>query len=321
MVKIESSLQDGFEAWQLESERLAVTLIPALGGKLVSLVDRQAGYEWLVGPMRPLRKVPYASRFVDQDMSGWDEMFPTIDACPYPAAGPYAGRALPDHGEVWALPWEWVEGPPAPGAETLSLSVQGVALPYRLERRLSFGAPDCLRMEYTLHNLGEEPLSGLWAAHPQFTSEPGTRVILPDSVNEVINVVAGERWGEIGRRHSWPKMTSLAGEQLDLKQAQVGPTGSCRKFYLPPDQPVGWARLLRPQAKSWLALSWSTAELPYLGLWFDEGAFNQAPAVALEPSNGYYDRLDRAWQNGRCLHLPPGEARHWELRVQVGGEA
>jgi len=55
---------------------------------------------------RPFKPVAYGAVFVDQDMSGWDEMFPTINACTYPAPSPYAGITLPDHGEVWVLPWE-----------------------------------------------------------------------------------------------------------------------------------------------------------------------------------------------------------------------
>jgi len=308
----------GLNAWQLESRSLRVTLIPALGGKLVSLYDRLADYEWLVGPMRPLQPAAYGSRFVEQDMSGWDEMFPTIDACLYPQQGAYQGRPLPDHGEVWALPWEWVDGPPSKQAEALHLQVFGRQLPYRLERRLSLPEENCLLLEYRVENRGDEELVGLWAAHPQFTSEPGSTVLLPASVTEVVNVIASERWGEIGQRLSWPNALTAQGKKVDLEQTQLGPAGSCRKFYLPPESRVGWARLARPRAESWLQLEWQPAELPYLGLWFDEGAYNQTPAVALEPSNGYYDSLELAWRNGRCLRLPPGASAGWELRLRVG---
>jgi len=74
--------------------------VRGMGAKLVSLVHKPAAHDWLLGPAdRPFRPVPYGASFVDQDMSGWDEMFPTIEACPYPGEGPYAGAALPDHGE------------------------------------------------------------------------------------------------------------------------------------------------------------------------------------------------------------------------------
>jgi hypothetical protein len=116
----------GMPALVLESELLRVVVVPQLGAKLVSLFDRRNRYEWLIGPARPLRPVAYGSPFVEQDMSGWDEMFPTIDACALPAAGGTQGPWLPDHGEVWALPW-------AVGAATehsLQTAVDGLAVPY-----------------------------------------------------------------------------------------------------------------------------------------------------------------------------------------------
>ena len=57
-------------------------------------------------PGRLVRPAAYGATFVEQDMAGWDEMFPTILACAYPGPGPHHGAALPDHGEAWSLPWE-----------------------------------------------------------------------------------------------------------------------------------------------------------------------------------------------------------------------
>jgi hypothetical protein len=123
-------------AWALESDALKVVIIPGLGAKIASLFDKRTGYEWLVGPMRSPKLVNYGASFTEQDMGGWDEMFPTINACRYPAPGEYAGISLPDHGEVWALPWEVV----SVDCTILNLSVEGEALPYRLTRRTSLNA-------------------------------------------------------------------------------------------------------------------------------------------------------------------------------------
>ncbi|MBK8794940.1 MAG: hypothetical protein IPM07_00345 [Anaerolineales bacterium] len=83
----------GCDAWALESAQLRVVTIPALGAKVVSLLDKRSGREWLAGPGdRPLRAIAYGASFQEQDVSGWDEMFPTIVACAYP--GPVGRTAL-----------------------------------------------------------------------------------------------------------------------------------------------------------------------------------------------------------------------------------
>ena len=84
--------------WRASS--LRAVIVPELGAKIVSLFDRRRQHEWLVPPMRTLKQTAYGDDFVSQDMSGWDEMMPTIVACDY------QGARLPDHGEVWSIPWQ-----------------------------------------------------------------------------------------------------------------------------------------------------------------------------------------------------------------------
>ncbi|MFN8447667.1 MAG: hypothetical protein U0521_03490 [Anaerolineae bacterium] len=69
---------------------------------------------------------------------------------------------------------------------------------------------------------------------------------------------------------------------------------------------------------AWLRLSWDPSQIPYLGIWVDEGSYNPASTVALEPSTGYYDSLTRAWRNNRVMRLPPGAPQRWWLDVAVG---
>ena len=93
----------GFTGYVLENNALRVVIVPALGAKIVSLVDKVAGHEWLAPPTNPVRARDYGDSFIAHDLAGWDEMFPTIVACPSPHD---PAVMLPDHGEVWALAWE-----------------------------------------------------------------------------------------------------------------------------------------------------------------------------------------------------------------------
>lgn len=317
-------------AWVMENEIVRVVIVPEYGGKIVSLYDRRAGFEWLVQAQGAHKPEGYGSIFIEGDMCGWDEMFPTINACRYPIEGAFFNRALPDHGEVWSLPWSAAASAGASGSqfsllnprkpEKLVFSVEGRALPYRFWRAAWFPNPDCLQLDYALVNLAAEPIHCLWAAHPQFAAKQGTRIVLPETVDEVVNVVSGGAWGEEGIRVSWPRAKSAAGTNWQLDQIRPAEAHDCRKFYLPPDKPVSWAGLMQPDCKCSLRLSWQTEEIPYLGIWVDEGAYNPQPTVALEPSNGYYDSLATAVSLGRALILQPAEKRHWSLRLNLISE-
>ena len=209
----------GLAAWALENEFLRTIVVPELGAKLVSLIDKRSQKEWLADPGdRPVKKVAYGAVFTDQDLSGWDEMFPTIVACEYPAPGREHGVFLPDHGEVWALPWTLE---PAP-AEVLKLSVEGVALSYRLVRTLTLRAPDTLEMHYELQNLGDERMPYIWAAHPQFVCGESAEIRFPSHVHTVCNTLdASWGWGEPETRFAWPEAI-----RVDDQTARIDHTGA-----------------------------------------------------------------------------------------------
>lgn len=316
---IEQVSWHGQTAWQFANDTIRTLVVPEIGAKLASLFDKRSGREWLVGPgERPLRHMPYGASFVEQDMSGWDEMFPTIVACEYPAPGPKMGTPLPDHGEVWPLPWTVEAGP----ADALRLSVRGVALRYELRRELRFAAADTLQMHYELLNMEAERMAYLWAAHPQFACGDAARIVLPQGITAVHNALPPEwGWGDPETPLAWPVAGQPAGPQVQLDA--VGPPSkqAARKFFVPPVTAVNWAGLVRQPTGDWLRLEWDAGKLPYLGIWIDEGRISPESVVALEPMTGYYDSLATAWTKERVALIEPGETQTWDLFVRLGTSA
>jgi galactose mutarotase-like enzyme len=306
----------GMEAVTIEGDVLRATIIPGLGAKIASLVDKRSDHEWLVGPgSRPVRPVPYGATWAEHDMSGWDEMFPTINACPYP--GPAApGTPLPDHGEVWSMPWS---RQPAGGGE-LALGVTGRALPYRLTRTTSVEGSS-LRLRYGIVNLGKEQLSFLWAAHPQFTCTAETRILLPPEVHQVLRVYDPRMgWQPQGTPQKWPEALDPDGHPARLDRVGTVSRKDCRKLYLMPGQRENWAGLVDRTSGNWLRLKWDASIVPYLGIWIDEGCFNTVSTVALEPTTGFYDSLATAAEAGRVMNVPAQTSKAWEVVVEVGTE-
>lgn len=306
----------GQEAVVLENDLVRVVVAPDLGAKIVSLFDKRAECEWLVGPgARTLKKVEYGAEFVSQDMSGWDEMFPTIVACNYPAPGEGFGISLPDHGEVWPLTW----APEPAGRNEIRFSVTGRALQYRLWRTLSFSAPDILQLDYQVENLSQEAMPYLWSAHPQFESGGDLEIVLPRQVKEVCSTISAEwGWGDPETRFAWPEALNLQGKKVPINL--VGPRNlkSARKFFVLPDSPVSWAGLVRRPGQEWLRLEWDPGLVPYLGIWVDEGRISHESVVALEPMTGFYDSLAIAWEKELVSVLEPGATQTWSLSVALG---
>ena len=299
----------GFPALALENELIRTVIVPNLGAKIVSLFDKTCQHEWLAAPMRPVKQTSYAADFVSQDMSGWDEMMPTIVACDWD------GAHLPDHGEVWSIPWLLEKNTDS----AISLSVMGTAMPYRFARSVSFTASDCLKLEYSLTNTGERAFPYLWTAHPQFVADPQTRIVLPPEVKQMVNVVDNDpNWGKAGSLRAWPEAVAANGVVQRLDRVGTVEKHACRKFYISPEQGIAWAALAQERLGCQLHLEWSLAEIPYLGVWVDEGSYNAAPVAALEPSSGYYDSLERAALNQKVTILEPGETRHWTLILRFG---
>ncbi len=341
---LSATIWHNIPAWALENDVLRVVIAPQMGAKIVSLLDKRGDLEWLPGPMpgRPVRPVAYGAPFVEQDMAGWDEMFPTILACAYPGPGLQHGVPLPDHGEAWALPWEVAR---AAGGE-LTLTLRGRALPYRLTRTATLGQTDVvgslagieavrqppsgsaghthhpedtLILRYTLENLGDDPLPYMWAAHPQFLAGPDCRIVLPPELTEVVNTAGPDvGWGPREARYAWPEATAPDGRRARLDQVGPPALGRGRKFFAPPDARPSWAEVRRLESGHWLRLEWDPADVPYLGLWVDEGLVNSEAVVAPEPTTGWYDDLAVAWQKGEVTVVPARGVRRWTLVVRVG---
>jgi galactose mutarotase-like enzyme len=306
----------GQNAWVLESDIVRTVVVPEMGAKLVSLFDKRSQLEWLVGSGdRPFKKSPYGASFVEQDMSGWDEMFPTIVACDYPAPGERHNVPLPDHGEVWPLAWALEPT----RSDKLRLSVKGEAISYRLTRTLTFSAADTLLMQYELENISGERMPYIWSAHPQFICGDAAVIILPSRVKEVCNTLPTEwGWGEPETRFDWPEALRVDGQQARIDRTGPASLKQARKFFVPPEISIPWAGLIRQPQHDWLRLDWDPDQAPYLGLWVDEGKISHEAVAALEPMTGYYDSLVTAWEKGLVAMIEPEETQSWSLLVSLG---
>lgn len=284
-----------------ESEEIRIELIPALGGKIISLLYKPTGKEWLLNSgKRTLKPPAVGSSFTDGDMSGWDECFPTIDSCMVELD---QGRTLlPDHGELWSLPWsiEFKD-------HAIECSVLSAKLPFRLTRRISFITSDCVKLEYRVDNLSASKLPFLWVPHPQFAISEPTRILLPHEIDNLLCVFGSSKF-KAGESYSAQQISLISPEK----------TGEGSKFYYSGYSLSGWSGLHGQLSDCFLILSVSPQEVPFIGVWIDEGMFNDRVTCALEPSIGYYDSLETAIGNGTAQYVLPKDSFAWQMKLRLG---
>jgi hypothetical protein len=315
MARLTAGEFKGLRSWVLEGEAIRAVILPDLGTKMASLIHTRTGRELIYqrADWPALVRPPYGAVFVDYDLSGFDDMFPTIDVCHYPH-GPWAGTVLPDHGEVWAVPWETrAEG------ETLLATVYGWRLPYRLEKRLTIAGDAAVRIDYTATNLVDEDLHVLWAAHPLCTCNESTRIVLPPGTTAVVNSYPGSRRFErYAARAVWPVMTTRDGQPSRLDEIGPPTLQRAEKYWVDGPVTAGWAALHHTDTGEALGFAWPVDPVRYLGVWVTEGGLDGHYHAALEPATAAMDRPDvaRAW--GRAWVLPARQSVHWFLALAVG---
>jgi len=307
----------GWQAIRLEDDAASLVLLPEIGGKIGSLRARTTGAELLwQDPTRPYRRPVYADEFGNYDASGFDECFPTIAAAPYPEA-PWAGIAVPDHGELWCTPWRYE----LPDARTIYLHTYGVRFPYHFEKWIVV-ADGGFALRYRLTNLSPFPLKSIWSAHPLFRAEEGMQVLLPGAPAMRLTHAIGKRvGGELLHTYTWPWLPGPSGAPVDYSRIGSPALDANDKIYA--DTPAdGWCALWDPRSGAYVGFTLSAAEIPFVGVCINHGGWPLTGAkgfwVAIEPCTGWPDRLDDATAVGAHATLAGWNSREWSLGLHLG---
>lgn len=298
------------QVYCLRSRELAVTLLPANGGKIASIKSLPVGTEFLLSGARPERVADYPldAGFEESDCAGWDECLPSVSA----SGAETPGGAVPDHGDFWRLPWTVLSA----SANQLTLRADGLSRPLRFTRSFAVSEAE-LRIAYAVENIGNTAMPYLYAAHPLFAVDAGDRILLPrevhglrlhDSLNARLKAPVG-----------WPQ-TEAAGSAIALDTVGAASDGTAEMLYTPRLR-RGFCGLYRKRAQQGLTVSFPVEWLPYLGMWLCCGGWPEAGekqyAVALEPTVAPCGSLAQAIREGLAPVLDAGEVRTFLLKVQL----
>jgi galactose mutarotase-like enzyme len=287
----------------LRSSSVEVDVLPTFGARVVALVDRRSGRNWLAiegqsaGPRDD-------HAFGVEEAAGWDECFPTV--APWDASKTTWRRRLRDHGELWGRAWtvkHW---------DDLSLGTVYEDRDFSFARELALDEAQ-LTATYRVQAIGNKILPALWSMHALLALAPGERIEIPrlKRVDATYLTLGGRTLSK--RLLNWPDN----GDSLPFPLDRVQPTQTrfSGKFYA---EDASFSRASVGGENGWLDFEWEGVD--YLGLWMTYGGWpqpNDILHVAIEPTNAPADHLGGAIATERALRLTPGEPISWRVALTL----
>jgi len=218
-----------FGSAELRAGTTRAMVVPALGGKIVSL--EIGGREWLWrSRARAARPADGASYGATGDTGGIDECFPSVAPCVLPSAvARYGGLSLPDHGELWSQPTTFSLETRDDGMSATCVW-QGRRMAYRFVRGIAVRASGQVELRYAVANEGRVPLPFVWSSRAVFALDKDTRVALPEGARVRVWAERGVELGGSGAEARWPRVVAK-GKMLDLSLPDaVGRAYACTLY-------------------------------------------------------------------------------------------
>ena len=297
----------GFAVAHVSNASIALSIVPELGAKLLSLRNLVTGREWLwrPGPVDRLFRNERGDAFTSSTLIGADECLPTIAACHV------EGWELEDHGEVWSVPWTLDASALADGIVRTTVRLVGAPWVFSRSVRLEGSA---VILDYSLTNDAPTSMPFLWSFHPLLTYVPGDRLSLPGEVRDVRIETAREPHARKGEQWSWP----VPQPGVDLAALTLGGEDAYAKFFAGPLS-EGYAGINNPLTGDRLDFRWPAASNPFVGVWLTRGGWRGAHHPAIEPTNTPHDSLaDALLEPTSRLYIDPGSTRQWRVCMHIG---
>jgi galactose mutarotase-like enzyme len=296
-------------------------MVPALGGKIASLVDLKNDREWMwknpdLDPVAPDPESSYL-----RHLGGWDECFPTVAETYYPCA-PWQEIVIPDHGEIWSLRWD-TETVTSENHVDIIATTSGARLPYKFKRVISINSDSpVISISYTVENTSSYAMPFVWSSHPTLAVIPGDKISMPAQQVSLYKSL-NDQFGFGGEVFTWPHATDVHGKLWDFSLLERTTSPSSLKLFTT----KGVANAVSIEGaskKARLEFRFDTNLISHVGIWLNLNAWSCVEGgpkyycVAIEPCLGGTDNLSEAVKMG-CPEIPANGTCSWALSVELGG--
>lgn len=282
----------------IQNSQVKATFLPLDGAKMVSLIRLKDGKELLaVKPNKNYKVLTFDGDYVSSECSGFDDMFPTVD--PYtPTVGAFKGITYPDHGETSRIPYDLK----TTGGEII-LFANSKLFDITYEKRV-FINNDVLTVNYAITNNGENDFPFLWAGHIMLDGRNVSKTITPFDNNAPTEIMFAP---------SGVDTTKLAKDRLT---GFIAKSGSAYKFYYTDKMSKGVFGVEYLDGEK-LIFEVDENKLPYLGMWLNNGEFQDIYTITPEPCSVPYDRPDRAEQKGITSIIKSHSTFQFDFKIYI----
>lgn len=276
----------------LATPDLRVEVLPALGGRVQSLVDRRREREWMWRPpTQPAAASSVGDEYDERWQGGFEELFPND------APTTLDGRELPDHGELWPVSWEVVEHE---DGQRLALRTVGEVTGVEVAKEFRVEGPE-LHVAYELRGDLDRPLHYLFKLHAAVAVDGASRLELPGGELEPVDPEFGTILPGAGR-WPWP-----GPDGADVSVCRP-PTSGHREFVYVHDLPEGWCGVRDDRRRARLRLEYPREIFPFCWFFLTYGGWRDHQVAVLEPCTNYPKDLGTAVASGTSALLPAGPA-------------
>ena len=300
MTIIAKDLINGVEILIIENDHLKVSIIPKLGGKLLSVFNKKLKKEfiWLNNqlPLKPnMPGADYDSNFI----GGVDELIPNdqpenIDGINYP-----------DHGELWTTPLQYEI---VNNQIKLHGSLPLCQLYYTKTIQLEEDRP-VISLNYSIKNESNKQLHFLWKLHAALRIEPGDK-LLTSAINGQVVDINYSRYKTL-QPFKWPLIENTDAGLVPIKN------NSTDFFYLY-DIPTGNMMLQSADEDQLFCYSYDTKVFPYQWYFASYGGFLNHYTAILEPCTNMPMSVNDAIEKNQSVMLKPGEIINTQVQIFAG---
>lgn len=314
MVEIKETKLERFRALTIRNKKLSLTTIPELGGKIISIFDRETGFDFMWrNKAVKLQKFPYDSNFAFSDSSGINECFPTITPCKY-IDFPWKSINIPDHGEIWPLSFKtMVKG------DKIMQKVCGVRFPYIFTRVISIGGRT-IKLSYKVENLSQFKFDFIWAIHPIFKLLGNTELIIEGSPDVTVDFSTDKELVLRDKKYIWPVIETEDSRKIDFSKISLD-RGYAVKLVLS-NLLTGVVTLRYGDKNEKIDIIFDKDKIKYCGLWINnkkwpEESLYKYSHIAIEPCNGITDSLEECVYRNSFGTIKAGDQITWDVIFNI----
>lgn len=302
------TLSNGTEAqrYTLTNDFLSLSVIPALGGKIVSL-QNAAGQEFISRSKKPYNARRYGASFKQTELDGIEECFPSIEKSIYPLI-PWKDRLIPDHGEVYQLVWHL----DAQNSNSITCSAQGKAFPYLFQRSISIKG-NMVHLDYEIRNISAHTLHANYAFKPHFQFANARGIELHDDTLITALDSSDHFIGEENTQAPWGSYLDKNGVLLKDQQ-QIND----QQYYSYHSNKLQTGHYRIRYDNDWaLNIQWPSQLFPYLLVHAQRNDEDQIHSLCPMLSNTTHLTLQGAYNHKEQLKISSNAVFNWRISISL----